>query len=256
MTEPITGADAVRAALADEEYRMPPVDRSASTGIAWLRASVARFTDGAPHARRRAHVTDLLAAVDPAALRTRARERTAAVLASADGPVDVMSAIARPVPIGVLSAALAVASDLTPAVAAAARSYQPHTPVTAEADAAVAALVAAFGGVADEPTAARISVLVQACDATAGLIGAAIRTGDVETALRDDPPARRTRRVRAGREVQIDLTSVPFGAGPHRCPGSEHATAIVLGVLDALRGWRIVPGSTLMVMASHSVTNT
>jgi cytochrome P450 len=235
MIDLITGADAVRAALANEEYRMPPVDPAATTGVAWLRATVSRFADGAPHTRRRAYVTDLLAALDPAKLRADARDRTAAIMASADGPVDVMAAVARPVPIGVLGAALGVASDLTPAVAAAARSYQPHTPVTAEADAAVATLVAAFGGGWDEPTAARISVLVQACDATAGLIDAAISAGGVAAALRDDPPARRTRRVRAGREVQIDLSSVPFGAGPHRCPGSEHATAIAEGVLDALR---------------------
>jgi cytochrome P450 len=94
------------------------------------------------------------------------------------------------------------------------------------------------------------------------LIGAAIRAGGVATALRDDPPVRRTRRVRDGDEVQIDLTSVPFGAGPHRCPGSEHATAIANGVLDALRGWRIAPGPVepgpriLMMVPSHSVTNT
>jgi cytochrome P450 len=239
MTDLITDADAVRAALADEEYRMPPVDRTATTGVGWLRATVARFVDGAPHTRRRALVTDLLAAIPPESLRTGARDRTVDILASAGGPVEVMSAVARPVPIGVLGAALGVASDLTPAVAAAARSYQPHTPVTPEADAAVAALLVAFGGAADEETAARIGVLVQACDATAGLIRNAIRAGGVAAALRDDPPARRTRRVREGHEVQIELTSVPFGAGPHRCPGSEHATAIAAGVLDALRGWHI-----------------
>jgi cytochrome P450 len=218
---------------------------------------------------------DLLAGLDPAHLRERAHARTAAVLATATDPVDVMSAIARPVPIRGLGAALGVQDDLTPAVAAAARSYQPHADADAAADSAVAALVAAFGGVADEPTAARIGLLVQACDATAGLIGNAISAGvrplggvtAVAAALAHDPPVRRTRRIRNGREIQLDLTTAPFGAGPHRCPGSEHATAIAAGVLDGLAGWHVVtvemahePAPALRIptrilMASHSITN-
>jgi cytochrome P450 len=242
MTGVLTDPDAVRAALEADEYTMPPVDPAAGTGIAWLRAAVARFSDGPAHTRRRGYAVGLLAVLDPGHLRARARVRTAETLVSGEDPVDVMSAIARPVPVGVLASALGVHSDLTPAVAAAARSYQPHTANDGAADAAVAALVTAFGGAADEPTAARIGLLVQACDATAGLVGAAILAGSVETALRRDPPVRRTRRVLGGREVHLDLTALPFGAGPHRCPGSEHAVAIAIGVLDALRGWRVVPG--------------
>jgi cytochrome P450 len=241
MTELLTDPDAVRTALADEAYRMPPVDPAATTGIAWLRAAVARFCDGAPHARRRALATDLLDAIDPEELRVRARDRTEASLAAKGGPVEVMSAIARPVPIGVLSAAVGVESDLTPAVAAAARSYQPHATADAAADAAVATLVTAFGGAADEPTAARIALLVQACDATAGLIGTGILAGSLDAALRDDPPVRRTRRVHNGHEVQLDITGAPFGAGPHQCPGRDHALAMATGVLEALKDWRITP---------------
>ena len=226
MTDLLTDPDAVLAALTDDNYRMPPVDPAAGAGIAWLRAAVARFCDGVPHARRRALATDLLDGIDPDKLRERARDRTHTILADGRGPVDVMAAIARPVPVGVLAAALGVESDLTPAVAA------------------VAALVTAFGGSAgqaDESTAARIGLLAQACDATAGLIGNAILAGSVDAALRHDPPVRRTRRVHNGQEVQLDITDTPFGAGTHRCPGRDHALAIALGVLDALKHWRIAP---------------
>jgi cytochrome P450 len=259
MTELLTDPDAVRAALHADEYTMPPVEPSAGTGIAWLRAAVARFSDGPAHTRRRGYAVDLLAALDPDVLRARARVRTAETLASSGNPVEVMSTIARPVPIGVLAAALGVDADLTPAVAAAARCYQPHTASDGGADTAVAALVAAFGGTADEPTATRIGLLVQACDATAGLIGGAILAGSVDGALRRDPPVRRTRRVRDGREVHLDITTLPFGTGRHRCPGREHAVAIAAGVLDALRGWRVVPGpieygSALRIPARISMT--
>lgn len=240
----LSDPDAVLAALRDEEeYALPPVDASAETGIAWLRATVARFTTGPAHARRRGHAADLLAAIDPDDLRRRSRGRSAALLASADDPLDVMSTIARPVPVTVLAESLGVDRDLTADIAAVARAYHPHTDAGADADAAVAALTGVFGGRPgrndpDEPIAARIGLLVQAYDATAGLIGGAILAGSVAAALGADAPVRRTRRVHNGQDVLLDITTMPFGAGPHRCPGSDHATAIAAGVLDALTGWR------------------
>ena len=238
MTELLTDPAAVRAALESDEYTMPTVDQAAVAGIAWLRANVARFSDGTSHTRRRGYAVDLLATLDPGQLRARAYDLTVETLAHTADPVDVISAIARPVPVGVLAQALGVHSDLTPAVAAAARSYQPHTASTGEADAAVGVLVTAFGGVADEPTAARIGLLVQACEATAGLIGGALAMGSVDAALRRDPPVRRTRRMLGGREIHLDLAALPFGAGRHACPGREQAIAIATGVVDALRASR------------------
>jgi 2-methylisocitrate lyase-like PEP mutase family enzyme len=160
-------------------------------GVAWLRSHVVRFSEGPAHTRRRAIVERELAAIDPAGLRG-ALGCHVEVLAEAMG--------------------LAVAVTDVQAVAA---CYQPHLPATEAADAAVARLVAACGGVADEVTANRIGILVQACDATAALIAG------------HNPPVPRTRRVTtAGEVIEVDLTGRPFGAGRHECPGRAHAQAL------------------------------
>jgi cytochrome P450 len=103
--------------------------------------------------------------------------------------------------------------------------------------------VTILGGECDEPTAALIGVLTQACDATATLIERA-RHRPVDEVLHDDPPVRATRRqalvattvggvtVQAGEVVLVGLAGGPaFGAGPRRCPGRDHALAVVAGAL-------------------------
>ncbi|MEU4448244.1 isocitrate lyase/phosphoenolpyruvate mutase family protein [Actinosynnema sp. NPDC050801] len=179
--------------LSDEAYVVTPVP-AATSGVAWLRAGVVRFSEGADHVRRRALAERLLSTVDLSSLR-RAGDPVA-VLASASG----------------LSGS--VASD----VAVVAACYQPHVPVTREADEAVARLVSACGGVWDEETANRIGLLVQACDATRALIAGV------------EPPVPLTRRVAPdGSVVEVDLGEAWFGAGRHACPGQAHAMALVEG---------------------------
>ncbi|HEU5472338.1 MAG TPA: oxidoreductase [Actinophytocola sp.] len=196
----------------------------APRGIAWLRASVARFSTGADHDRRRALAVAALATVDPAALRRRAAEL------AGSRPPDLIA-------VEVLAEALGVTGSAE-AVAAVARAYHPHLPSGPDTDAAVAELVAGCGEAWDEPTAARIGLLVQACAATAGLAGAALRRPEadadaaVAAALRDDPPVRITRRVRDGRTVLVDISALPFGSGPHACPGQPHAVAIAAGIVE------------------------
>lgn len=180
--------------LTDPRYTVPAVP-DASEGVAWLRASVVRFSDGPAHERRRALVVAELAAVDPRAL---AEHR-------GTGPVEI------------LAGALGLSVDPED-VDLVARSYQPHTAVTPEADEAVARLVDACGGW-DERTANRIGLLVQACAATAALV-AGVR-----------PPVPVTRRIAPdGTLVEVDLTEHPFGLGAHACPGREHALAIAEGL--------------------------
>ncbi|MDQ2586965.1 PEP phosphonomutase [Saccharothrix yanglingensis] len=176
-----------------EDYAVVPVPE-AGTGVAWLRASVARFSEGEAHVRRRAVAEALLSAVDTARLRR---------------PGD---------PVAVLARALGLPSSVAGDVALVARCYQPHLPVAAGADAAVERLVAVCGGTRDEVTANRIGLLVQACDATRALVAGV------------EPPVPVTRRLAPdGSVVEVDLSGAWFGAGRHACPAREHASALVEG---------------------------
>ncbi len=172
-------------------YPVPTVPE-ATDGVAWLRANVVRFSEGQTHTRRRALVEAELRGVDIEGLRVGA---------------------------GTPAAKLAVALGLPPTVAVdvalVAQCYQPHVRITAEADRAVARLVAACGGVADEVTANRIGLLVQAHAATTALIEGR------------NPPVPTTRRVApSGEVVEVDLTGRPFGEGLHGCPGRAHAIVL------------------------------
>ncbi|WP_158849810.1 isocitrate lyase/PEP mutase family protein [Saccharothrix deserti] len=179
--------------LLNEAYVVTPVPL-AESGVAWLRAGVARFSEGVDHSRRRAFVERTLSTVDLASLR-----RAGA-------------------PVAVLAEALGLSRSVASDVAVVARCYQPHVEVTREADEAVARLVAACGGVWDEETANRIGLLVQACDATRALIAGV------------EPPVPVTRRVAPdGAVVEVDLRDAWFGAGRHSCPGRAHALALVEG---------------------------
>jgi cytochrome P450 len=166
----------VSAVLAAPEFAVVSA-AAGDSGLAWLRGAVSRFSTGPTHQRRRALVTAALP--DPAGLRAAARQAAADELGGAF-PEDGGTAIARRVPVDVLAAALGFTALVAGAVAAVAALYLPG-PDSADqalltaADAGVADLVAATGADADEKTAALIAVLVQAHDATAGLIGAALR---------------------------------------------------------------------------------
>jgi cytochrome P450 len=235
-TVTITGHADALAALTDARLTVPPLAPDATTGrMGWLRSHVGRFSEGEAHQRRRAYAVTALADVDPEALRRRAAE-----LASEDDP-------ARRAPVAALAEALGVppaeAIAVADAVVTVARGYFPGTDAGDAGEDAVAYLIKIFGGVADEPTAARIGLLVQACEATAALV------------RNEDPPVRALRRVStaparigqvdvpAGAMVVVDVAAanrdcadgqLTFGAGPHACPGRDHALALVAGVIEAV----------------------
>jgi hypothetical protein len=218
------------AALTDTRFVVPPVP----AGIEWLRCTVARFSAGTDHQRRRGLVVELLAEVRPDALRVRAAARPDTA------------------PVELLAEALGLRNVRAAAVSAVARAFHPHTATdraaATAADRAVAELVVACGGAADERTAALIGLLVQACDATAALVETVVgtarrRTEDVHDlvadVLRQYPPVRITRRVDPeSAVVELDLAAagLAFGVGAHACPGRAHAVAIAEGVAEAVSG--------------------
>jgi cytochrome P450 len=240
-TVTITGHAEAHAVLVDPRFTVPPLPPEASAGLmGWLREHVGRFSTGEAHARRRGYAVTVLAGIDPMTLRRRATE-----LADNGRPPEQVPVIALAEALGVPCAEKDAAVD---AVATVARGYFPGTDAGAAGEAAVAYLIGVFGGAADEPTAARIGLLAQACQATAGLITNALRgSAALEATLRDDPPVRALRRqnVASGAIVEIDVAAanrdaadghLTFGAGPRECPGREHALAIAVGVVEAVRG--------------------
>lgn len=237
----------VRAALADPALvpELPAADGSpVGASVAWLRATVARFSSGEPHRRRRAFVETELARLEPAALRR-------AATAGNDGEVRVRvvrvlaEALEMPEPGAVAEAVTNVAGAY----------FGGADPAADEAVARLVALLASESAdqSALEAAANRIGLLVQACAATAALVDAAAG-GNVPLArvLRETPPVRTMRRIAAratcvaGRDIAegdvvlLDLAAaqsahpVPltFGASPRVCPGRAHALALADGLLQ------------------------
>lgn len=211
----------VRAALTEPACRVPVAPPGAAYTLAWLRGAVSRFSAPEHHPARRAAGLAALDPLDPADLRREAARVTAAALDAAGGRLDVPSALARRVPVRVLAGRLGMADPeaAVTSVATVAAAYQPGADPVAvwRADAAVVELVAQSPPAGTEVLANRIGLLVQACDATAGLVGAGARhllpaapgtaadappvgdTGDLlAEVLRLDPPVRGTRRITAG----------------------------------------------------------
>lgn len=183
--------------LDDERYTVPaaPPATPGTTGMAWLRANVPRFCDGADHRRRR-----LLLEAELHRLRPDPRP--------GEHPTD----------------ALLRACGLEPAwrslVDQIARAYQPHAEPAdggVAADRAVEVLAAAIGG-ASELAAARICLLVQCHAGTTAALAADVGEPPIATTRRLDP---------TGEEVAVDLHDAHFGRGRHACPGADLARELL-----------------------------
>ncbi|MDS1269007.1 cytochrome P450 [Lipingzhangella sp. LS1_29] len=295
----------VRAVLSSPEFSVPGPNAPTSPrghsqallrDVAWLRNQVSRFSGPQDHPRRRALGVAELDRIPTGGLRAAARRCCEQRLAARGaGPVEVMGALARPVPLDTLAMALGVGAGLAADVACVARVYPPAAEADPEADAAVERLArrCATPAVGERPghivgselCAARIGLLVQACDATAGLIGNAViasarhsHTGPraqlLAETLRYSPPVRSTRRVAtahttlehgsiaAGREVHLDLAAANRDAAvyaqPHRfVPQRAETQHLAFGF-----GPRACPGAphamalaagTLDALESHRV---
>jgi cytochrome P450 len=228
----------VRAVLSDVRFEVAEAGPGGPAGtLSWLRAAVSRFANGAEHRRRRELVTAELRRLGPEGLRSAAYRRTLGELAGAGGPgdlIDVMGRLARRVPMAVLAASLGIADpeQAAAAVAEVAGGYFPgaSAAATSRADTATAWLAGALAPADLDVVVARISLLVQGCDATAGLIGTALHllqdsegegaawTTDAvlgETA-RHSPPVRASRRVAAAAADGVaaaDAAGGQIGAG-------------------------------------------
>lgn len=256
-TRTVTDPAEVRAVLASEAFAVPEAT-GGTAGMAWLRATVSRFANGDDHERRRALALAEIGALSPDGLRRAADARTEGALdAAAGGRIDLMP-LARRIPVAALAAELGAPEGTPDDVVVVAPVYPPGSDESGEADAAVERLVDALGG--GEAGAVRISLLVQACDATAALIGNALASGLGESGLggaalldvdeligetvRRDPPVRVTRRVcvastlvggeaaEPGDEVVVGLGAATFGAGIRPCPGREQALALAAGLVE------------------------
>jgi cytochrome P450 len=210
-----------------------------------LRASMARFSGPAEHAPRRRAVVDAIAAIDPEQAHGFAEALTVAQLTGE--PLDGIE-IAGTVPTAALASCLALPASLDAIVAdmlAIVRVIGRGAPSSPESDAATERMLAlcsdrADGGV---PT---VSILYQNFDATWSLLTTTLQA--CATRVRAVPAVPRTRRVAAadiewlGRSIpagtdfllEIGQAELPFGAGPHQCPGQALAEAIVAGILAAI----------------------
>jgi hypothetical protein len=219
-------------------------DRRAGATSA-LRASMARFSGPVEHAGRRRAVVEAIGAIDTERAHAFAADLTASRLTGE--PLDGI-VIAGTVPTEAIALCLGLQAPLEQIVAdmlAIVRVIGRGAPSSPESDAATDRTLALCadcpgGGV---PT---VSILYQNFDATWSLLTTTLQA--CATRVPAVPAVPRTRRVaaadvelaarmiRAGSDVVLEIgqAGLPFGFGPHQCPGHELARAIVAGILAAI----------------------
>jgi cytochrome P450 len=274
-----TPADVAAALSAPGLYVVAPL--AGAGPAAELIARMARFSEGRAHQRRRAMTVSVLPPVATVAAHAEDIARRHLCDRPLTEELDVMP-LARTLAPEALSCAMGLsepdavcAAEITGRLCDALSSAR-----TSDADVAASQLRAALrplGTSGEDEMAAAVSVLFQARDATAALIGAAVlaakdHAGDhpadrVETVLRHQAPTQCTRRfavadatigravIPRGSDVWIFVAAaetgsgVPatFGSGPHGCPGAEKAVAIARAVITVLEsgGWRPVAGQRI-----------
>lgn len=207
-----------------------------------VQASMARFSEGDAHSRRRAVAESHLARLSPDKLRAAAKQRTASILEGRD-EIEMMTEVARTVPVAALAFALGAAeADLDAVVSATQRLCAALAPPLGTEPDDGWREVELLGKLLGLKTEARsdetvnvVALLFQAMDATAGFIGNALLAGDgaaQQTVIR----TYRTGPDGARLAIALDdfSSNLPFGAGHHQCPGESHALALAAGALEAL----------------------
>jgi len=239
---PLTGSDAIEAldAAALAPPRRPP--QFADGATAELRDAMARFSNAGDHPARRAALVRTIDTIDLVEVGSIATTVMAERLDGSD--VDIVAASWH-VPSYALATVLGFGDQreqIRADTEQVARVIGRGEPSTAAADEATLRLLARFGD-HPEPVAA-VSLLYQNLDATSGLVRTSVLAA---YSASTSPSAGRTVRVATapttigdtalavGDEVIIDLAGLPFGSGPHRCPGEALANAVATGVIRALQ---------------------
>lgn len=208
-----------------------------------LRGRMARFSGPDHHAERRASVDAVIARIDASGAERVAVTVTSRLVATG-APHE---AVVRRAPSATMLALLELPLDAAAAVddiESVVRVIGRGEAADVTADAATERLLAAVPAGVD-PIAA-VSLLYQNFDATAALLRNTLAARAAGSS--PEPAVRVTKRVAtapselgrttlsADDEVVLEIGAVglPFGFGPHACPGRDLAEAIVRGVIAAL----------------------
>ncbi len=253
MSRPVTVTDRDTIELALTQPSLIPhgtSDPSEGSTIA-LRRRMARFSGPDQHLQRRALVEAAVDEIDVTAAERIARTTTSDLLRTGRPTVDDIAITA---PTATLIVLLELPLDPGPAVRdveAVVRVLGRGESADDKSDAATDRLLAAVPETSDATTI--VSLLYQNFDATAALVRTTLAAR--QSGHTPEPAVRATRRVAVapvdlaehrldpGAEIVLEIgaAGLPFGAGPHVCPGRELAEAIVRGIVAALDAAAVPP---------------
>jgi len=247
MTAPIVLVDrsAVEAVLLDDVHFVPHGTDDPSTGSTiGLRGEMARFSSSSRHAARRSTVVAAIEGLDVEQAEAIARELSEHAVARGDDDDEIAASVPTLTIVELLGwqgERDVILDDVESIVRVIGRGE----PATPESDAATDRLTSRA---ADHPAGAVavLSILYQNFDATAAAVRAATTARRRRTSA--EPAVARTRRTASistvvdGLEVEpevdvvleIGAAGLPYGAGPHECPGRVPAERIVAGIVGVV----------------------
>lgn len=252
----------VQAVLAHPDCRVRPVDQPVpghllGTPCGAIFAELARMNDGARHAGPKRWLMQLLAGVDLA----RLHDETARLARDhLPGSAAELNELMFDLPLFAVAQLLGFAPAEGPQIARWTRDFVAALPVQADsatvarAQSAATGLQQAFGAVRPGDDASLqanlIGLLVQTCEATAGLLGNGVLALRAQTGPEPVLAIHNTRRyaacdlqvngitIKQGQMILVLLGSagLGFGHGVHLCPGQAVAQTIVAAILQSWSG--------------------